>query len=297
MAGFVRENTVYCGDRIKEVSIINYTDGRLKYNRSGKRRKKTNVSAPKQQNLNDKNARDYLRQLLATNFSEPGSGYHVTLTYDRDSLPGDPDEADKIAELYLRRLKSEYKRHGAELKYIIITSYNYSRKTGELVRLHHHIVLSSGIDRLYIKNQWRKPLQRGEDYRQYPHFVKYGIRRGERYGICNCDELEPDDSGLGGLADYLKNQPREAAKRRWRSSQNLRKPQRIPPNDDKYSRRQVEKICKSPFDVDFWERKYPGWTVARPHEYSYEARYNDFTGWSIHLRLVKKPKKGGGEIA
>lgn len=297
MAGFVRENTVYCGDRIKEVSIINYTDGRLKYNRSGKRRKKTNVSAPKQQNLNDKNARDYLRQLLATNFSEPGSGYHVTLTYDRDSLPGDPDEADKIAELYLRRLKSEYKRRGAELKYIMITSYNYSRKTGELVRLHHHIVLSSGIDRLYIKNQWRKPLQRGEDYRQYPHFVKYGIRRGERYGICNCDELEPDDSGLGGLADYLKNQPREAAKRRWRSSQNLRKPQRVPPNDDKYSRRQVEKICKSPFDVDFWERKYPGWTVARPHEYSYEARYNDFTGWSIHLRLVKKPKKGGGEIA
>lgn len=297
MAGFVRENTVYCGDRIKEVSIINYTDGRLKYNRSGKRRKKTNVSAPKQQNLNDKNARDYLRQLLATNFSEPGSGYHVTLTYDRDSLPGDPDEADKIAELYLRRLKIEYKRRGAELKYIMITSYNYSRKTGELVRLHHHIVLSSGIDRLYIKNQWRKPLQRGEDYRQYPHFVKYGIRRGERYGICNCDELEPDDSGLGGLADYLKNQPREAAKRRWRSSQNLRKPQRVPPNDDKYSRRQVEKICKSPFDVDFWERKYPGWTVARPHEYSYEARYNDFTGWSIHLRLVKKPKKGGGEIA
>lgn len=297
MAGFVRENTVYCGDRIKEVSIINYTDGRLKYNRSGKRRKKTNVSAPKQQNLNDKNARDYLRQLLATNFSEPGSGYHVTLTYDRDSLPGDPDEADKIAELYLRRLKSEYKRRGAELKYIMITSYNYSRKTGELVRLHHHIVLSSGIDRLYIKNQWRKPLQKGEDYRQYPHFVKYGIRRGERYGICNCDELEPDDSGLGGLADYLKNQPREAAKRRWRSSQNLRKPQRVPPNDDKYSRRQVEKICKSPFDVDFWERKYPGWTVARPHEYSYEARYNDFTGWSIHLRLVKKPKKGGGEIA
>lgn len=297
MAGFVRENTIYCGDRIKEVSIINYTDGRLKYNRSGKRRKKTNVSAPKQQNLNDKNARDYLRQLLATNFSEPGSGYHVTLTYDRDSLPGDPDEADKIAELYLRRLKSEYKRRGAELKYIMITSYNYSRKTGELVRLHHHIVLSSGIDRLYIKNQWRKPLQRGEDYRQYPHFVKYGIRRGERYGICNCDELEPDDSGLGGLADYLKNQPREAAKRRWRSSQNLRKPQRVPPNDDKYSRRQVEKICKSPFDVDFWERKYPGWTVARPHEYSYEARYNDFTGWSIHLRLVKKPKKGGGEIA
>lgn len=297
MAGFVRENTVYCGDRIKEVSIINYTDGRLKYNRSGKRRKKTNVSAPKQQNLNDKNARDYLRQLLATNFSEPGSGYHVTLTYDRDSLPGDPDEADKIAELYLRRLKSEYKRRGAELKYIMITSYNYSRKTGELVRLHHHIVLSSGIDRLYIKNQWRKPLQRGEDYRQYPHFVKYGIRRGERYGICNCDELEPDDSGLGGLADYLKNQPREAAKRRWRSSQNLRKPQRVPPNDDKYSRRQVEKICKSPFDVDFWERKYPGWTVARPHEYSYEARYNDFTGWSIHLRLVKKPKKGGEKIA
>lgn len=297
MAGFVRENTIYCGDRIKEVSIINYTDGRLKYNRSGKRRKKTNVSAPKQQNLNDKNARDYLRQLLATNFSEPGSGYHVTLTYDRDSLPGDPDEADKIAELYLRRLKSEYKRRGAELKYIMITSYNYSRKTGELVRLHHHIVLSSGIDRLYIKNQWRKPLQKGEDYKQYPHFVKYGIRRGERYGICNCDELEPDDSGLGGLADYLKNQPREAAKRRWRSSQNLRKPQRVPPNDDKYSRRQVEKICKSPFDVDFWERKYPGWTVARPHEYSYEARYNDFTGWSIHLRLVKKPKKGGGEIA
>lgn len=288
MAGFVRENTIYCGDRIKEVSIINYSDGRLKYNRSGKRGKRVNVSAPKQQNLNDRHAREYLRQLLAANFSEPGSGYHVTLTYDRDSLPADPDEADKIADLYLRRLKTEYKRRGAEMKYVIITSYNYSRRTGELVRLHHHLVISAGIDRMYIKNQWRKPIAKGEDYRNYPWFVRYGIRRGERYGICNCDELEPDDSGLGGLAEYLKNQPREASKRRWRSSQNLRKPQKAPPNDDKYSRRQVEKICRQPFDVQFWERKYPGWTVARPHDCNYEVRYNDFTGWSIFIRFTKK---------
>ncbi len=287
MAAFIREKTVYCGDEIKEVDIFPYSEGRVAYNRSGRSRKRVAMSAPKQMNLNDKNARRYLTQLLNANFSEEGSGYHVSLTYDTRSLPDSVDEADGIVDNYIRRLKSAYKKAGLELKYVIVTSFR-TGKDGKPVRLHHHIVMNTGIDPAIIRQQWRKPLPKGESAKEKAHYIKYKIRRGNRYGTCNVDELQPDESGIAGLASYLKNQPRESCKRRWRASQNLRKPETAEPNDYKYSHRQVEKIAHQPFDAAFWERKYKGWTVAQPIEYCYRQEYNDATGWSIYLVLRRK---------
>lgn len=293
MAGFIREKTIYCGDEIKEIDIIPFTDGQAAYNKSGSSRKRISVTAPKQKNLNDKNARRYLTQLLNANFSEEGSGYHITLTYDERSLPKTVDEADAIVDNYIRRLKTAYKNAGLPLKSVIITSYR-AKKDGTPVRIHHHIVMNSGVDPNIIRNQWRKPLEKGDlkKIKNESWYIKYGIRRGERYGIVNVDVLQPDENGITALAEYLKKQPREACKRRWRASHNLRKPETVTPNDEKYSKRQIEKIVKQPFDVSFWERKYKGWTVARPYEYSYRQEYHEATGWSIYLVLRRKRGKG-----
>lgn len=276
MAGFIREKTTYCGDHIKEIDIIPYSDGQAEYAGSGRSRKRVAVSAPKQKNLNDKNARRYLTQLLNANFSEPGSGYHVTLTYDSYSLPETVDEADKLAGNFLRRLKGLYRKLGAELKFVLITSF---RTRGDKpTRIHHHVVINTapGISPRDIRQCWRKPKKKGE-------------KCGEMLGRVNADELQPDESGLTGLAEYLKNQPRECSKRRWRSSKNLRKPETVQPNDDRYSFKQVAKLAISPFDLGYWERKYRGWTIARPYDHSFKISYNEISGcWYIHILLRKK---------
>jgi len=61
-----------------EVDIYPYTKDQQEMNRRGKRARKQKESAPKQRNLNDKNARRYLTQLANTNFTQ--DDLHITAT-------------------------------------------------------------------------------------------------------------------------------------------------------------------------------------------------------------------------
>ena len=38
---------------------------------------------------------------------------------------------------------------------------------------------------------------------------------------------------------------------------------------------------------EFWEKKYPGWTLT-DDDYGVQYEYNDFTGWAVYLKLRKK---------
>ena len=71
MRNFQREKKIYCGPSdtpdYMEVDIYQYTDNQ-KTAVKGKRAKKEKVSAPKQKNLNDKNAKRYFVQLAESNF-------------------------------------------------------------------------------------------------------------------------------------------------------------------------------------------------------------------------------------
>ena len=66
MGAFVREKKIHCGKDHMEVDIYQITDNHL---RKKNRRKREKVTAPSQKNLNDKNARRYLRQLAKANFT------------------------------------------------------------------------------------------------------------------------------------------------------------------------------------------------------------------------------------
>ena len=80
--GFVREKKTYCGKEFMEVDIYSLSDSHLRKKPS---RKKKKVSTPSQQNLNDKNAKRYLRQLAKANFVS--GDLHVSCTYRDDYLP------------------------------------------------------------------------------------------------------------------------------------------------------------------------------------------------------------------
>lgn len=136
MGAFVREKKIHCGKNHMEVDIYQITDNHL---RKRNRRKREKVTAPSQKNLNDKNARRYLRQLAKANFTS--QDLHVSCTYKPEYLPATIEEAEKEVGKFIRRIQYRRKKNGQEpIRYIIIT------EGGDGKRIHHHIIMS-GMDR------------------------------------------------------------------------------------------------------------------------------------------------------
>lgn len=264
MAG-VREKKIYCGDKYLEVDIYNYVNNHRKKGRSKKKRE-TLLS---QKNLNDKNARRKFIQLLETNFSK--GDLHVTCTYSDKYLPKKIEQAEKEIGNFIRRIKRLRKKENKEdLKYLVITAYKEITEDGEEkpVRIHHHLIINGGIDRNAIEELWSKG--RG--------------KKRDPIGYINADRLQPDgNSGFIAIATYLIKNP--TSKRRWSSSQNLKRPVSRT-NDNKYSRREINRIASNN-DLSYWEKKYPGWYIADKIS-GYEAIYNELTGWSIYIKLRKR---------
>lgn len=257
--GFVREKKTYCGKEFMEVDIYPLSDSHLRKKPS---RKKKKVSTPSQQNLNDKNAKRYLRQLAKANFVS--GDLHVSCTYRNDYLPGTMEEAEKEVTNFIRRINYRNKKKGLPaIKYIIITEGHC--KKDELVRVHHHIIMS-GAEREMVENLWRKPRAKGQ-------------KVGDRIGFCNADRLQvDDDGGISVIMNYLSKRP--TGKKRWRASQNLIKPEETVA-DKKWTRRKLMAVAGvADDDFAFWNKKFPGWQMT-----SCKSKYNDITGWSITLEL------------
>ena len=97
---FIREKKTDCAN-YREVDIIPRTEAAEQAAR-GKRGKKRKVNAPKQKDLNDKNAKRYLVQLGNGNFHI--GDLHTSCTYSEENLPGTVEEAENIVTNYLRRI-------------------------------------------------------------------------------------------------------------------------------------------------------------------------------------------------
>lgn len=255
----IREKKIYCGNKYMEVDIYPISKPGAGPRKRSKREK---LSPPKQRNLNDKNAKRYLMLLMNTNFGE--SDLHVTATYAK--LPETIEEGIKEITNLIRRIVHKRKRQGlSPLKYILITEYSTGKDGVKPTRLHHHLIMNTGLDRDELEELWRRPKKKGQ-------------KIGDRIGYINADRLKPDDFGLEALARYLTKNPN--GKKRWSTSQNLEKPE-YRNNDHKYTHRQVERIVQSEIDNQiYWAKQYPGWAVNEC-----KPVYNDITGWSIYIKL------------
>lgn len=263
---FIREKKIYCGDKFMEVDIYPFTKKQQEVS-GGKREKRKRVTAPKQKNLNDKNARRYLIQLMNSNFTE--KDLHVTCTYKMGEHPDTVEEAETEARNFIRRVNYLRKKKGLDpIKYILVSEMTY--KNEMLIRVHHHIVMSGDLERDEVEDLWRKKRKKGQ-------------KKGEKIGRINADRLQPDENGLAALAAYLTKEPNR--KKRWSSSQNLKRPMELT-NDRKYSKRQLEKIANGLVDNDYWKKKYPGWHIT-DKDYGIQVSYNELSGYYIYLRLRK----------
>ncbi|MGL5084946.1 MAG: rolling circle replication-associated protein, partial [Clostridium sp.] len=214
--------------------------------------KKEKESMKKQKNLNDKNAKKHLIRLLNTNFTD--KDLSVTLTYDKENLPGAEEEARKDVANYLRRIKTYRKKQGMEdLKYIAVVEYKEAGEGKKTIRLHHHIVIS-GMDRDLAEQLWKK-------------------------GRANADRLKADEFGYEGLARYISKDPK--GNKRWTQSRNLKQPI-IKVNDYKYSGRKVYEIARG--DKDILINNYTDYLLN-----DYRQEVNDITaGIHINIKMRKR---------
>jgi hypothetical protein len=283
---FVREYRTYCGAEYMTVDMFQCSasaEGKAKASRSRRER----VSPPKQKALNSKRAKRYFVQLANANF---GAGdYHLTATYSQGMLPESEEEAKRVITNYLRRVSRRRKKKDLPpLKYILVTECGLSRRTGKPARIHHHLIVSGGLSREEMEMMWteeRISWKRAETDEGYARSI-------QKIGFVNCDNLQPGENGLEALGKYLTKDP--AGKKRWSCSQNLEKPVRVR-RDRKYSVRKLENMARSGdiWTRDFWEEKYPGYTLAGSADIAVEAEPPDeFNNWIIYAKL-RKTEQGG----
>lgn len=273
---FIREKKIDCND-YREVDIIPRTEEAEKAVK-GERRKRQKVTEPKQQELNDKNAKRYLVQLGNGNF---GVGdLHVCCTYA--VMPETEKEAERTVGNYLRRIAYRRTKLGLPpLKYILVTEYGM-KDSGEIIRIHHHIIMNGGLSRDEVEMMWTSERI---NWRKYDADPKYSRQSVTKLGWVNADRIQVDKNGIEALCMYLVKCPKK--KKRWSSSRNLIRPERLPDADHKYSRKKVAELAKSADQGKiFFEKQFPAYTISEV-----KAEYYEDTGWHIYLKMWKKPKK------
>jgi hypothetical protein len=277
---FIREKRIYCGQEWLEVDIVPVTN----IPEAGK--KKKDKSSQAQKNLNDKRSKRRFVQIANTNF---GAGdLHISATYNDKHLPMTLEEAEKNVHNYLNRVKRRMKKiTGKDLKYMLVTEYTPEDEEGQqltlegtedkqtkAVRIHHHIIINAGLPREDLELMWsstRINWKKAEDT-EYRNNVDY-------LGFVNCDRLQPNENGIEGLVNYINK--RKKGCKKWSTSQNLEKPKEKK-NDHKYSFRKLRELAQTPEDKEVWRKQYKGYEPTK-----IDFQYNDYTGWSVYLRLRK----------
>ncbi len=248
----IRQKVYHCRKQNRksdfiEVDIFHYTETSRRI-----RKAKEIVTPPKQQNLNDKNARRYFGLLVKSNFTE--NDIHQTLTYDSEHKPESIEAAEHEVAKYLRRLKRRYEKAGQKLKYIFVTEF------GSRGKVHHHVLLPGTISREEIESCWT-------------------------LGFANARKIQMNQRGMEQLVNYL--QKAAAGKKRWKSSKGLIRPW-VTVSDDKYSKRKIEKLAIMPPDCEavqeYWERQFPDYIL-----YECQHCFNQVTAqWSIYLKMRRR---------
>lgn len=277
---FIREKRIYCGEEYLEVDIVPVTN----MPEAGKGKK--GQSSQAQKNLNDKRSKRRFVQIANTNFGV--DDLHISATYNEEHLPITLEEAERNVHNYLDRVKRRMRRvTGQDLKYMLVTEYTPEDEEGQLtlegmedkqtraVRIHHHIIINGGLSRDDLELMWSitrinwKKAQNDPEYRKTVDYL----------GFVNCDRLQPNENGIEGLVNYINK--RKKGCKKWSTSMNLKKPKEKK-NDHKYSFRKLRTLAQTPEDKEVWRKQYKGYEPTK-----IDFQYNEYTGWSVYLRLRK----------
>ena len=219
------------------------------------RARRTEKTKKAQEDVNDRNARMKLDRIIQHNFPEWDS-FVIGLDYEIEPTP---EQAEKDRAKFIRDCRALYKTAGVEFKWVAVTPW--LTKTGRPVkRLHHHIVMTGGVDEKAIRALWMK----------------------RRNGRIHLDPLQPDSNGVTGLARYLKQHLHGA--KRWTGSRNLETPPPI------YPKRHMSKGRAFKLAMDYeaartvFEKQHKNYSFV-----AMEVRFSDTVdGAYIYVRMRRK---------
>lgn len=206
-----------------------------------------------QRNLNEKNAKKRLIRLINENFTIDDWAIH--LTYSNQNRPSTIEKAEKEVYKYIRKINYRRKKMGLlNAKWIYVTEYDPQKK----IKVHHHLLMEKGIDRKVMKDLWTN---------------------GTRTEI---KELEPDEYGLTGLANYISKDPK--GKKRWKSSKGLKQP-RERKSYTSFSKKKIRNMIADDTNVSIYmNSNYKSKTYL-----DHEIRYNKVNHmYYIYVRMRKK---------
>lgn len=271
MGSWVRKKTWHCGRYGKRAATIAVSYFTHNDRKAYGRKKKYQESRPAQKILNDKRAKQYLENLIHTNFGKGDLSVH--LTYRNENLPQSIEEAQRIVKNYISRINRKRKKMNlGNARYIIITETG-----GKNGRIHHHLIMDADMDRDTVEDIW-------------------GM------GYCNADRLRPDPkTGLADISAYIMKKPkskkskkddeRPKGGKRWISSTNLQKPW-ISINDEprEMSKKKFTALQDIPEDSEMAkeiiEKDNPGYRIIEM-----EKEYNQEYGkWYIYAKMMLKEK-------
>lgn len=273
---YIREQKHICGDsyetaRYMEVDIYPVTDQQHRGSRAAKKKEASSLS---QQSYNEKSAKRYHVQLVNTNFKD--GDYSWTGTYDADHLP-DPEDTEKVDKDFSNYIKRLYrwcdKNKVARPKWVMAAEYATKQEDGDTLGRHHiHAIFerTEGLTREVMEQLWADS-------------------KGKRIGLVRCEALQMEHGSAEGLVKYISKNKRCA--RHWRQSRGLKKPKTPKPNDSTWSRKRfIEASTLYVDDREFWEKKYPGYTLNRV-----ETKVND-AGHRHTLVIMRRKEEQYGAV-
>lgn len=143
-------------------------------------------------------------RLICLNFR---SGHDIMLTLDYAGAEPDRPQAMKMVSKFYRDMKKIYKEFGLKFKYIAVTERH--GKSGEDVRIHHHIIINT-LGRS----------SRGER-RDFDT-----IQKCWTFGSFHIQTLYDSDNNFEDTAEYFLKSRRSKGQRVWSTSRNLKKPEK-----------------------------------------------------------------------
>ena len=241
---FYREQIYVCGDYID-------ADVYPVFQKPGIRRKKSNPSTEIQARKNRRNSEKKITRIANLNFTPADIVIHLTY----DDAPDDTQRALKNLRNFFDRVKRLRNKQALDpLKYLASTEVSAAG------RIHHHVIMSGGIDRDVLEQMWG-------------------------FGYANTKRLQFGEHGIENLAEYIAKG--KLCYKRWSASRNLIKPEPIE-NDSVTAgemRELVEAIAESRHH-EYFRARFPGWVVVRAEHNKNAINFEHYV--TYELRRIKK---------
>jgi len=221
---YIREKKALFGAGFLDVDLCENDDSYFPPFRRAKRKK---VTPPHIIAANERHSRNQLRRLIMHNFS--AGDYYLTPTYA--GKPPTLEEAQRQLVNFINRLKRLYTKHGSELKAIYVTEGGRPKGNGDCTRVHHHVVINSGVPRDDIERCWQGRQDKKAETRR---------------GYCNTAEIYTEDGerGCERIAEYMAKSRTKAAGKgmhRWNATRNIKRPVETI-IDNKFSRKRTDEL-------------------------------------------------------